>query len=61
MQLYFIDFALWWATPVLMSCVAIAMYRDAGQLAFTYVFNYVVEEVLPFAVAYPLRNCPKFF
>jgi predicted transporter len=61
MQLYFIDFAFWWATPILMSCVAIAMYRRGLQKEFPYFFNYVVLQVLSFAVEFPLRNSVNIF
>jgi hypothetical protein len=61
MQLRPIDLAFWWATPVLMSWVAMAMYRRGLQREFPYFFNYVVLQVLSFAVEFPLRNWTNFF
>ncbi len=61
MRLHFIDYVFWWATPVLMSWVAMAMYRRGLHREFPYFFNYVVLQVLSFAVEFPLRNWSNFF
>jgi hypothetical protein len=61
MRLHAIDYVLWWATPVLMSWVAIAMYRRGLHREFPYFFNYVLFQVLCFAVEFPLRHWNNFF
>jgi len=61
MQLHLIDLVFWWATPALMSCVAIAMYRRGLQKEFPYFFNYVVLQVLSFAIEFPLRKSDNLF
>lgn len=61
MRLHAIDYILWWATPVLMSLVAVAMYRRRLHREFPYFFNYVVFQVLSFAVEFPLRHWTNFF
>src|SRR5215813_4636053 len=61
MQLHFVDYALWWATPILMSVVAVAMYRRRLHREFPYFFNYVAFQILSFAVEFPLRHSTSFF
>ena len=61
MHLHTIDYIFWWATPVLMAAIAVAMYRRGLQREFPYFFNYVVLQVLSFAVEFPLRNSANFF
>lgn len=61
MHLHSIDYVLWWATPVLMSLIAIAMYYRRLHREFPYFFNYVVFQVLSFAVEFPTRNWTNFF
>ena len=56
MRLHAIDYVLWWATPVLMSWVAMAMYRRGLHREFPYFFNYVLFQVLCFGVEFPLRH-----
>jgi predicted transporter len=61
MRLHPIDLAFWWATPIIMSWVAFAMYRRGLHREFPYFFNYVVLQVLSFAVEFPLRGSTNFF
>ncbi len=61
MRSHFIDYVLWWATPILMSFVAAAMYRRRLHKEFPFFFNYVVFQVLSFAVEFPLRHWTNFF
>jgi hypothetical protein len=61
MRLQGIDYVLWWATPILMSWVGLSMYRRGLHRDFPYFFNYVVFQVLCFAVEFPLRHWTNFF
>jgi hypothetical protein len=61
MRLHIIDYILWWATPVLMSVVAVAMYRRRLHQEFPYFFSYVVFQVLSFSVEFPLRHSENIF
>jgi len=61
MRFHLIDYVFWWATPVLMSWVAAAMYRRGLHREFPYFFIYVVLQVLSFAVEFPLRNWNGWF
>jgi hypothetical protein len=61
MQLHTIDYVFWWSTPALMSLIALAMYYRRLYREFPYFFNYVVFQVLSFAVEFPTRNWVNFF
>jgi len=54
---------LWWGTPVLMTLIAIFMWRRKLHREFPYFFNYVVFQVISFAVEFPLslRNGPSYY
>lgn len=54
---------LWWGTPGLMTLIAISMWRRQLHRQFPYFFNYVVFQVISFAVEFPLnlRNEPSFY
>ena len=61
MRLLSVDYIFWWFTPVLMTVIALVMYRRRLHLEFPYFFNYVVFQVLSFAVEFPLRHSPTHF
>ncbi len=61
MQLHMIDYIFWWATPVLMAVIAAAMYRRRLHREFPYFFNYVLFQVLSFAVEFPMRHSVNFY
>jgi len=63
MDLRTFSIVLWWGTPVLMTSIAISMWRRKLHREFPYFFNYVVFQVISFAVEFPLRfrNEPSFF
>lgn len=58
MRLVSIDYILWWCTPVLMTAIAVAMYLRRLHREFPYFFNYVILQVLSFAIEFPLRHSP---
>lgn len=61
MRLHLIDYILWYATPFLMTAVAVSMYRRKLHHEFPFFFNYVLFEVLSFAVEFPLRNWVNYY
>ena len=61
MQLHTIDYIFWFADPVLMTAIAAFMYRRRLHRQFPFFFNYVVFQVLSFAIEFPLRNWTNFF
>ncbi len=61
MQLHTIDYIFWCANPVLMTVIAALMYRRRLHREFPFFFNYVVFQVLSFAIEFPLRNWTNFF
>ena len=61
MRLNLLDYVFWWASPVLMSMVAAAMYRRNLHREFPVFFNYSILQVLTFAVEFPLRNWANFY
>jgi len=61
MRLHTIDYIFWCVDPVLMTAVAAAMYRRHLHRDFPFFFNYVVFQVLSFAIEFPLRNSTNFF
>lgn len=56
MRLHTIDYVLWFATPALMTVLAVAMYRRHLHKDYPYFFNYVIFQVLSFLIEFPLRN-----
>ncbi|MFZ1136538.1 MAG: hypothetical protein WAN69_16430 [Candidatus Korobacteraceae bacterium] len=56
MRLHTIDYVLWFATPALMTVLAVAMYRRRLHKDYPYFFNYVIFQVLSFLIEFPLRN-----
>lgn len=56
MRLHTIDYIFWCANPVLMTAIAAAMYRRHLHRDFPFFFNYVVLQVLSFAIEFPLRS-----
>jgi len=61
MQLLPIDYIFWWTTPVLMSVIAVTMYRRGLHREFPYFFNYVLFQVVSFAVEFPMRHSGNFY
>lgn len=61
MHLHTIDYIFWWATPVLMAAIGVAMYRRRLHREFPYFFNYVLFQVLSFAVEFPMRHSANFY
>ncbi len=61
MQLHSLNYLLWWCTPILLSGVAVSMFRRRLYRDFPFFFNYVVFQVVSFAVEFPLRFSPAYF
>jgi hypothetical protein len=61
MQLHTLNYFLWWCTPVLLSLVAVCMVRRRLYRDFPYFFNYVIFQVLSFAIEFPLRTTAAYF
>jgi hypothetical protein len=61
MRLYLFNYLLWWLTPVLMAVIAVAMYRRKLHRDFPYFFNYVLFQILSFAIEFPLRNWVNWY
>jgi len=61
MQVYSIDYVLWCLTPILMSVIAVSMYRRRLHREFPYFFNYVIFQILAFLVEFPLRSWDNYF
>jgi hypothetical protein len=61
MRLHTIDYILWCVTPVLMTAIAVAIYRRRLHREFPYFFNYAIFQVLTFAVEFPLHNWVNYF
>ncbi len=61
MRLHLIDYIMWWANPVIMGIIAASMYRNRLHREFPFFFNYVIFQVLSFAVEFPLRNWSNYF
>lgn len=56
MQLSATDYVIWWTTPIVMTMIAIAMYRRRLYREFPVFFNYVILQILIFGVDYGLSN-----
>lgn len=61
MRLTVIDYTLWCITPMLMSVIALCMYRRRLNREFPYFFNYVIFQVLSFLIEFPLRNWVNYY
>jgi hypothetical protein len=61
MRLHSIDYILWCVNPVLMSAIAVSMYRRRLHREFPYFFNYAIFQALSFAVEFPLRNLVNYY
>jgi hypothetical protein len=61
MRLYTIDYILWCVTPVLMTAIAVSMYRRRLHHEFPFFFNYLVFQTLAFAVEFPLRHWVNYY
>jgi len=61
MRLQTVDYILWWGTPVLMLIIAGAMYHRRLHREFPVFFNYVIFQIVSFAIEYPLRKWPNLF
>ena len=61
MRLSTIDYIFWFADPILMAAIAASMYRRQLHREFPFFFNYVVFQVLSFAIEFPLRNWTNIF
>ena len=61
MQLTTLTYVFWFCTPVVMSLVAAAMLRRGLHREFPYFFNYVLLQILSFAVEFPLRHYPTSY
>ena len=61
MHLRTIDYVIWWTTPVVMTMVAIAMYRRRLYREFPVFFNYVILQILSFGVDFGLSNSPNLY
>lgn len=61
MRLQTIDLIFWWTTPVMMSVIAVAMFRRRLHREFPYFFNYVLFQVASFSVEFPMRNSANYY
>jgi len=61
MRLQTVDYIIWWGTPVLMLLIAVAMYHRRLHREFPVFFNYVIFQIVSFAIEYPLRQWPNLF
>lgn len=61
MRLQTIDYILWWATPVIMTAIAVCMYRRRLHRAYPFFFNYVIFAVASFAIEFSLYKTANFF
>jgi hypothetical protein len=61
MRLHLIDYILWCGNPVLMGAIAACMYRRRLHREFPFFFNYVLFQVIAFAVEFPLRTWTNFY
>ena len=61
MQLHAIDYILWWTPAVVMIAIAAYMLRAKIYRDFPFFFNFVVFQVVVFAVEFPLHNRTYFF
>jgi len=61
MRLLPLDYVLWFATPILMGMVVVAMYRRRLHREFPYFFNYAILQVLIFCLEFPLRHSPTAY
>jgi len=61
MRLHTIDYILWCITPVIMTAIAVSMYRRRLHREFPFFFNYAVFQVLTFAVEFPFRNSVNYY
>ena len=61
MRVTIIDYGLWCITPILMSVIAVCMYRRRLNREFPYFFNYVIFQVLSFLIEFPLRNWVNYY
>ena len=61
MRLQTVDYILWWGTPVLMLLIAVAMHRRRLHREFPVFFNYVLFQIISFAVEYPMYGRPSYF
>jgi len=61
MRMHTIDYVPWCADPVLMMAIAASMYRRHLHREFPFFFNYIVFQILSFAIEFPLRNWTNIF
>lgn len=61
MRMHAIDYVFWCLTPIVMSAIAVCMYRRRLHKAFPYFFNYVIFQVIAFLIEFPLRNWVNYY
>jgi hypothetical protein len=61
MRMHTIDYVLWCITPVLMTAIALAMYRRKLHREYPFFFNYALFGILTFAVEFPLRHWVNYY
>ena len=61
MRVTLIDYGLWCITPILMSVIAVCMYRRRLNREFPYFFNYVIFQVFSFLIEFPLCNWVNYY
>lgn len=61
MGLQTVDYIFWWGTPVLMLLIAVAMYYRQLHREFPVFFNYVIFQIVSFAIEFPLRRWSNLF
>jgi len=61
MGLQTVDYIFWWGTPALMFLTAVAMYYRGLHREFPVFFNYVLFQIISFAVEYPMYGRPNYF
>src|SRR5215471_13601185 len=61
MRLGLLDYVIWFATPTFMSVIAVAMHRRRLNREFPVFFNYVILQVVIFAVEFSLWHWPNVY
>lgn len=61
MRLHSIDYILWCVTPVVMTAIAVSMYRRKLHREFPFFFNYVLFVILVFVVEFSLHSWSNWF
>ena len=61
MRMHAIDYVLWCITPIVMSLIAMSLWRRRLYKQFPYFFNYVVFQILTFLIELPLHKWENYY